>query len=74
MREEARRRFPAGPYCGRVAVLTTKHGKERAVGRPLRAALGLIVAVPEEIDTDLLGTFTGEVERVGTPRYGSVSK
>jgi len=72
--EEARMRFPAGPYCGRVSVLTTKHGKQRAVARPLRAALGLIVTLPEEIDTDLLGTFTGEVERAGTPRDVAISK
>lgn len=47
--EEARRRFPAGPYCGRVAVLATKRGQERAVARPLRVALGLIVRVPDEM-------------------------
>ena len=67
-------RFPAGPYCGREAVLTTKHGKERALARPFRAALGIIVTVPDEIDTDLLGTFTGEVERVGTPREVAIRK
>jgi len=66
--------FPAGPYYGRVAVLTTKHGKERAVARPLRAALGLVTMVPDEIDTDLLGTFTGEVERFGTPREVAIGK
>ena len=46
--EEAHRRFPAGPYCGRVAVLATKRGQERAVARPLRVA-GLIVKVPDEM-------------------------
>lgn len=74
MREQARKRFPTGAYRGRVAVLTTKHSKERAVARPFRAALGLVVTVPEEIDTDLLGTFTGEVERVGTPREAAIGK
>ncbi len=67
-------RFSTGPYSDRVAVLATKHGKERAVARPLRAALGLIVTVRDEIDTDLLGTFTGEVERVGTPREVAINK
>lgn len=74
MREEARKRFPPGPYCGRAAVLTTKQSKERAVAREFRAALGLVVTVPEEIDTDLLGTFTGEVERVGTRREVAIGK
>ncbi len=62
------------PYRNREAVLATKHGKERAVARPLRAALGLVVSVPDGIDTDLLGTFTGEVKRAGTPREVAISK
>ena len=57
-----------------MAILATKHAKERAIARPLRAALGLFVAVPDRIDTDLLGTFTGEVERVGTPREVAIKK
>jgi hypothetical protein len=72
--EEARMRLPAGPYRGQVAVLTTKHGKERTVARQLRVALGVVATVPREIDTDLLGTFTGEVEQVGTPREVAISK
>lgn len=54
-------------YRGRVAALGTKHGKERAVAPPLARRLGLSVAVPD-VDTDRLGTFTGEVERPGTPK------
>lgn len=53
-------------YRGKIAVLTTKHGKERVISRPLRVALGLAVRIAE-MDTDLLGTFTGEIERIGTP-------
>jgi hypothetical protein len=56
------------PYAGRTIVLTTKHGKDRAVALPLRLALGADLVVPEGIDTDALGTFTGEISRVGTPR------
>jgi len=56
------------PYRGEGVALATKHGKERAVARPLRAGLGLLVRVPPELDTDCLGTFTGEVARQGTPR------
>jgi hypothetical protein len=54
------------PYAGRVASLGTKHGKERALERPFRLALGLKVMVPADLDTDLLGTFSGEVSRTGT--------
>lgn len=54
------------PYQGRVASLATKHGKDKVIARPLKCALGLQVLVPEECDTDLLGTFSGEVARAGT--------
>jgi len=64
----------AGPYRGRMAALATQHGKERVVARPLRAALGLGVTVPANIDTDLLGTFTGDVKRTGTPREVAIRK
>jgi hypothetical protein len=47
--------------------LTTKHEKARAIARPFRVGLGVEVLVPTGIDTDLLGTFTGEVERAGAP-------
>ena len=39
------------------------HGKERAIG-PALAAIGLQLEVPEGLDTDRLGTFTGEVPRL----------
>jgi hypothetical protein len=50
------------------------HGKERAVALPLRAGVGLEVVVPAGMNTDALGTFTGEVERVGTPREVAFKK
>ncbi len=55
------------PYAGRRASLATKHGKEGQIARPLHAALNLHVCVPSTIDTDLLGTFTGEIPRHGSP-------
>jgi len=61
-------------YQGRTAVLATQHGKERMVARPLRAAVGLSVTVPAEINTDLLGTFTGDVKRSGPPREVVIQK
>lgn len=48
--------------------LATKHGKERAVSRPLHAVLGFRIVVAEQIDTDAFGTFTGEIERRGNLR------
>lgn len=54
-------------YCERTASLATKHAKERAIARPFRFALGLNVLATTGLDTDTLGTFTGEVPREGTP-------
>lgn len=61
-------------YAGRTIVMTTKHGKERQVSLPLRVGLGATLAVAEGIDTDLLGTFTGEVPREGSPREVAIRK
>lgn len=55
------------PYAGREAVLATMHRKEQAIARPMRAALGLRVVVPEGLNTDAFGSFSGEVPREGTP-------
>lgn len=51
-------------YAGRLARLVTKHGKERAIARPLHFALGLVVVPTTDVDTDTLGTFVGDVPRV----------
>ena len=53
-------------YQNRTAVLATMHAKEQAIAPPLRA-LGLSLFVPAALDTDTLGTFSGEVERPGSP-------
>lgn len=56
---------PVGAYAGRTAVLATMHGKEAAIAPALRATAGLYVTIAPGLDTDRLGTFTGEVPRVG---------
>ncbi len=65
---------PPHRYLGRKAALATKHQKERVLEPPLRAAVGLTVCVPDDLDTDQLGTFSGEVERPGTPREVALRK
>lgn len=62
------------PYQGRKAALATKHQKERVLRQPLREAVGLEVYVPDGLDTDLLGTFSGEIDRQGTPREVALRK
>lgn len=63
----------AHPYRGRGVVLATKHAKHRQLARPF-AAIGMSLTVPEGLDTDVLGTFTGEIERPGPPREVVVRK
>ncbi len=62
------------PYYGRTVTLATKHGKETVLGPPLKAAVGLMMDVPEDLDTDRLGTFTGEVPRIGSARATALKK
>lgn len=53
-------------YKSQTLCIATKHGKEKVIARPLFHALGLNSVVPPELDTDSLGTFSGEVKRKGT--------
>lgn len=69
-----RRQGSDHPYQGRWAALATKHQKEQVFGRPLRKAVGLALHVPTDLDTDLLGTFSGEVDRHGTSREVALRK
>lgn len=61
------------PYAGLPVALGTMHGKERALAPVLSRTPGLrLVRAP--IDTDRLGTFTGEIERPGSARETAVHK
>jgi hypothetical protein len=54
------------PYRGLWAAVATMHGKERALAPPLCQWFGMTVTTVPGIDTDALGTFTGEIARKGT--------
>lgn len=62
------------PYYKRKAALATMHGKAREIGRPLICATGIELLVPEGLNTDQFGTFSGETTRIGTPREAAVRK
>lgn len=65
---------PAGhPYSGRTAVLATKHEKLPLIAPPLWQAVGLTVE-DVAVDTDVLGTFTGDIPRKGTPLETAIAK
>jgi len=51
------------PFSDKKCVIATMHGKENALQAQFEYGLGLTLIVPGGIDTDSLGTFTGEVPR-----------
>lgn len=54
-------------FKGKKVVIATKHRKEVVIAPILEKELGLICVSPKGLDTDRLGTFTGEVERLDDP-------
>lgn len=59
---------------GRKAMLVSMHGKDRAIAPPLRRRLALTVETLVGVDTDRFGTFTGEIERQGSPMDAARAK
>ncbi len=55
------------PYDGALIGLATIHAKERAIAAPFRRVLGARVEVAPGVDTDTLGTFSGEIARPASP-------
>ncbi|OSZ79213.1 hypothetical protein CAP35_13435 [Chitinophagaceae bacterium IBVUCB1] len=54
-------------FEGRKLVVATMHGKEKVIGPVLEQQLGVIVVPAEELNTDVFGTFSGEIERKDDP-------
>ncbi|MDP4663699.1 MAG: hypothetical protein NWS74_08540, partial [Salibacteraceae bacterium] len=54
-------------FQGRNLIVATKHQKESVIAPLLQTALGVQCLTNPAFDTDKLGTFTGEVERVLDP-------
>jgi len=52
--------------AGKYAVLATMHGKERVIRPLIENFLGPSVRVPAAFDTDRFGTFSRDVERIGS--------
>ncbi|MFE1248690.1 DUF6671 family protein [Streptomyces sp. NPDC058766] len=65
----------AHPYHGVKAAMATRHGKEQVVAPALATAVGIDLVLAKDVDTDQLGTFTGEIpRRLGTPVETAVRK
>lgn len=54
-------------FEGRKILIASKHKKEDVLAPLLTKSLGVIPVTCDALDTDLLGTFTGEIERPDGP-------
>ncbi len=54
-------------FQGRKVIIATKHHKEKVIAPIFENELGVSCFTDNTFDTDLLGTFTGEVERERDP-------
>jgi hypothetical protein len=50
-------------FENRQLVIATMHGKEKVLAPLLKDALGTEIVLPAGFNTDVFGTFTGEIER-----------
>lgn len=63
----------AHPYAGKRIVLTSKHEKLKLIKPAFDEYLGCDL-FEENLDTDQLGTFSGEIERTAPPRETAILK
>lgn len=54
-------------FKDRKLVIATKHKKKAVIAPLFEKELGVICIVPNDFDTDKLGTFSGEIERRESP-------
>lgn len=54
-------------FRGRTLLVVTKHGKDKVISPIMEKKLGVKCLVTENFDTDMLGTFTGDVDRKDDP-------
>jgi hypothetical protein len=54
-------------YEGAVVAFATMHGKEQLAAEPFLQLLGARVTAPNGLNTDLLGTFAGDIPRTLSP-------
>jgi hypothetical protein len=50
------------------------HGKDEVIAPVLRDRIGLAVVTAPGVDTDVLGTFSGDIPRAGTMREAAIAK
>lgn len=61
-------------FWNRELMIATMHQKEKVIAPILEKEIGAICRVSSQLNTDLLGTFSGEVERPYTPMEAAKKK
>ena len=54
-------------FQDRSLLIATRHGKEKVIGPLLEGSLGVKCFTSDKVDSDMFGTFTGEVARLDSP-------
>ena len=54
-------------FDNRILLIATKHQQETVIGPLFKKSFDLNSKISVNFDTDSLGTFTGEVERINDP-------
>lgn len=54
-------------FQNRTMIIATKHHKQKVIAPILEQELGVSTFTPTDFDTDIMGTFTGEIERKEDP-------
>lgn len=66
--------FVIKPYLGVAVSVGTRHLKQRQLAPAFTDLLGARLVVPDDLDTDRFGTFTGEVARTASAHQTAYGK
>ena len=61
-------------FTGRSLVIASMHGKEKVIAPGLEISLGVDTLVSDRLNTDLFGTFSGELPRTASPLEAARAK
>lgn len=54
-------------FEGRKLVVATMHGKEKVIAPLFQSKLGVLCHIPSDFNSDVFGTFSGEIDRIKDP-------
>ena len=54
-------------FLGRNLIIATMHAKEQVIAPIFEKELGVLCLIANNFNTDVLGTFSGEIERKSDP-------